>query len=172
VTGAVFVADAEDSASFSCVSDPSFPYEPMRIGSLELAAPSWFADEAANAPWPISLDCPIACTAGLVLLHPHEEPSWFWLVVCVTGAVFFAVAEDSASFDWDTEPPFPGLRTRTERFEFSGLTWVAEERPIAFCVVSALCVDDCTPEPLPVWELPCVVAAVFDASAVEDASFD
>jgi hypothetical protein len=60
VTGAVFVADAEDSASFSCVSDPSFPYDPMRIGSLELEAPSWFADEAANAPWPISLDCPIA----------------------------------------------------------------------------------------------------------------
>jgi hypothetical protein len=86
--------------------------------------------------------------------------------------VFSAFAEDSASFDWDTEPPSPGLRTRTERFEFSGLTWVAEDRPVAFCVVSAFCVEDWTPEPLPAWELPWVVAAVFVASADEDASFD
>ena len=40
MTGAVFIADAEDSALFSCDTDPSLPYEPMRIGSFEFDAPS------------------------------------------------------------------------------------------------------------------------------------
>src|SRR5204863_317194 len=72
-----------------------------------------------------------------------------------------------------TEPPFPGLRTRTERLLFSGLICVAEERPIAFCSVSALCVDDCTPpEPVEDWLAVCVGVAVFVAAAVEAASFD
>ena len=38
--------------------------------------------------------------------------------------------------------------------------------------MSAFCVDDWTPEPAPVWELPCVVGAELVASAVEEASFD
>ena len=109
-------------------------------------------------------------------MHPHEhahgDPRPVWLAVWVTGAVFCAFAEESASFDCETEPPFPGLRTRTERFEFSGCTWVAEERATECCDVSAFCVVDWTPEPLPVWELPCVVGAEFVALAVEDASFD
>ena len=105
-------------------------------------------------------------------MHPHEEPSPFCVAVCVTGAVFCAFAEDSASFDWDTEPPFPGLRTRTERFEFSGWSCFAEDSAVEPCVVSAVCVDDWTPEPLPVWELPWLVVAELLASADEEASFD
>jgi hypothetical protein len=92
--------------------------------------------------------------------------------VCVTGAEFCAFAEDSASFDCDTEPPSPGLKIRTETFEFSGWTCLAEDRAADSCEVSAFWVDDCTPEPLPVCEEPCVVAAVFVASADEEASFD
>ena len=49
MTGAAFVADAEDSASFFCVRDPSLPPEAMRIGSLVFDAPSWVAEEAAAA---------------------------------------------------------------------------------------------------------------------------
>jgi hypothetical protein len=39
---------------------------------------------------------------------------------CVVAAVFAAFADDEASFDWLTAPSLPGLRTRTEMFEFSG----------------------------------------------------
>jgi hypothetical protein len=56
----VFVAEADDSASFFCDTDPSLPYEPMRIGSFEFDAPNWFADEAASAACSTELDCPIA----------------------------------------------------------------------------------------------------------------
>src|SRR5919198_911861 len=171
VTGAVFVAVAVDSASFSWLTEPSLPPEPIRTGSFVFDAPTWKAEDAEPASCPIVLDWSIDCTPGFVV-HPHGEPTPVWLVVCVTGAVFCALAEDVASFDCDTEPPLPGLRTRTERFEFSGLTWVAEDRPIAFCVVSAFCVDDCTPEPPPVCVLPWVVVAVFVALAVEVALFD
>ena len=57
-------------------------------------------------------------------------------------------------------------------FELLGAIWVAEDLASDPCVVSALCVDDWTPEPPPVWELPCVVAAEFEASADEEAVFD
>src|SRR5919198_1163867 len=170
VTGAVFVAVAVDSASFSWLTEPSLPPEPIRTGSFVFDAPTWKAEDAEPASCPIVLDWSIDCTPGFVV-HPHGEPTPVWLVVCVTGAVFCALAEDVASFDCDTEPPLPGLRTRTERFEFSGLTWVAEDRPIAFCVVSAFCVEDCTPEPPPVCVLPWVVVAVFVALAGRGALF-
>src|SRR5579859_5699086 len=110
-------------------------------------------------------------TAEPVPLQPHEEPLCVWIEDWLTGAVFVAWADESAAFDWFTEPPLPGLRTRTDVFELLGLSCVADERPSAPWLVSASCFDDCTPPP-PVWEEPCVVVAEFVASACEVASFD
>src|SRR5262249_19421598 len=89
------------------------------------------------------------------------------------GAEFSALAVEVALLLCETEPLLPGLSTRTPRFELLGAICVAPERARAPCEVPAPCVDDCTPpEPPPLWELACEVAAVFEASAVEVALFD
>src|SRR6266508_142145 len=145
----------------------------MRTGSLTLDGAICVAEDAAFAPCSTLLFWPAACTALPVLAQPQGLPGWLCITDWPTGAVFVAFAEDSASFSCDTEPPLPGLNTRTERFVFSGCTCVAEDAASAPCFVSALCVDDWTPpEPPPVWELPCVVGAELEASADEEASFD
>jgi hypothetical protein len=46
-------------------------------------------------------------------------------------ALFAAVAVESALFDWVTLPSEPGLSTRTEMFEFEGLTCLADEAACA-----------------------------------------
>jgi hypothetical protein len=59
-------------------------------------------------------------TAEPVPAQPHDEPLCVCVAVWLTGAVFVAWADESAVFDCDTEPPFPGLSTRTETFELLG----------------------------------------------------
>jgi hypothetical protein len=73
------------------------------------------------------------------------------LAVCVSGAVFVAVAVEVALFDCVTFPSLPGLRTRTEMFEFDGLSCSAEDAAFAYWPVFASWVEDWTPEPEPLW---------------------
>jgi hypothetical protein len=120
VTGAVFVASAVEVASFDWVTLPSFPQLPMRIESAEFDGWICVADEAAIAPWSTSLFWIPDWTAEPVPLHPHGEPLCVCVAVWLTGAVFVAFAVESAVFDCDTDPPFPGLSTRTETFELLG----------------------------------------------------
>ena len=56
----MFAAEADESASFSCDTEPPPPSEAMRIGSFEFDAPSCVADEAASAACSTELDWPIA----------------------------------------------------------------------------------------------------------------
>jgi hypothetical protein len=86
--------------------------------------------------------------------------------------LFVAFADDATEFDCDTEPPFPGLRTRTEMFELLGAICFAEDRARlpASCRRSASTTGRRPSRPG--LELPCVVVAEFEASADEEAVFD
>jgi hypothetical protein len=122
----VFVAVAEDIASFDCETAPPFPQLSIRIGPLSFVAPTCVAEDKPIASWPISLDWPIACTAGPPW-QPQPEGDWYWVPVCVTGAVFVAVADDAALFDWVSEPSLPPEAMRTGSLVFEAPNWSADE---------------------------------------------
>ena len=126
----MFDAEADDSASFDCETDPPFPLLAMRIGPLSLRAPTCQADESASASCPIQLDWPSACTAGPEE-QPHMEAACCWLPDCVTGAVFEADAFDDTSFDCVSDPSSPQLAMRTGSLTFDAPIWVAEDAAAA-----------------------------------------
>ena len=102
----------------------------MRTGPLSFLAPICQAEESAPACWPIQLDWPSACTAGPDE-QPHGEAACCWLPHCVTGAVFEADAEDSASFFCVSAPSLPPEAMRTGALTFDAPSWVAEDAAAA-----------------------------------------
>src|SRR6476660_8779263 len=154
---ATFDALALEEASFSCLSAPSLPPLAIRTGSAELPNEpphphsdrpgSWSADDAANAPCQIDDCCPSACT---------PLPACVWFPDCVVGALLAAEADDSASFDCDTVPPFPQLAMRIGPLSFVAPICFAEENPAASWPISLDCPSACTagPEEQPQLEGP------------------
>jgi hypothetical protein len=53
------------------------------------------------------------------------------LAVCPVRFALTAVAFDDATFDCETDPPSPGLRTRTEMFWFDGFSCFVAARAAA-----------------------------------------
>jgi hypothetical protein len=167
--GAAFEAAPCDAASFAWETEPAPPVLATAAGSAAFAGADCRVAEPASEPWSPVADWIAACAAEEP--QPHDDGDAVCVAVCVTGAVFAAVAADEAEFVCDTFPSLPGLRTRIESVSFDGSTWVVDEPASAACVVSAACVDDWTPEPLPVWEPVWVVEPLFEAPASDAAVF-
>src|SRR5579862_1493668 len=163
LTGAVFVASADESAVFDCDTEPLLPGLSTRTEMFELLGWSCVADDRPSAPWLVSASCFDDCT-------PPLPP--VWEALCVVVAEFVASAFEVASFDCVTLPSLPGLRTRTEMFELLGSTCLADEAATAVWSVDDPCVADWTPLPPDgaacVWV--CVVGAVFVAAPFDAAS--
>jgi hypothetical protein len=170
VVVAVLPPSARDVALFDWVTGPSLPHEPMRTEVLSFDGWICSAFEAAREPCFVDASCVDDWTPEPPSWHPHDEPAPVWVAVCVVGALLVALALDIAVLDCVTAPPLPGLPIRTEMFEFSGFTCLADERAAAPWCVCASCVEDCTPPPdcVAVW----VVGAVFVAVAFDMALFD
>ena len=132
-------------------------------------APDWLAPDAAAACCWLSADCPTACVP--------EPPAEFWSAVWPVAFAFAAVALDSTLFDCETEPLFPGLRTRTGMFVLLAPLCVAYDSACADWLLSADCPIACVPpahphEPFWVWPADWPVRFAFPAVAFELAVFD
>ena len=77
---------------------------------------SWIVAESAAAACAFCADWPMTCVPEPP--HPQERPAWVWPADCSVPFRLPAAAFEDATFDCDTEPLFPGLRTRTEMFSF------------------------------------------------------
>ena len=75
-------------------------------------------------------------------------------------------------FDCVTEPPPPGLQTRTGEASFDGPNCAAREAARASCSVAACWPSTWIPEPVSLCVPSCVVAARLPAVAEESALFD
>src|SRR6185437_8253774 len=126
---AVFVASAVEVASFDWYTEPSFPQLPIRPGSAVLPNDepphphrdlpgACSADDSANAAWPTFDSWPMAWTPG---------PLCVCVPVWVGTAVFVASADDVASFDCVTLPPWHALHTRTGSAELPAPICFADE---------------------------------------------
>jgi len=84
-----------------------------------------------------------------------------------------ATADDPAAFAWYTDPPPPGLSTRTGDASLLAPNCAASEAATASCSVEACCPSTWIWRPLPASDCEpfCLVAAPFSAAADERASF-
>ena len=71
------------------------------------------------------------------LPHLQEPPAWVWSAVCPVEFALPAAAFDVATFDCETGPLFPGLRTRTEMFSFDAPFCTVRAPARAPCWLSA-----------------------------------
>src|SRR5262245_33693387 len=124
-----------------------------------------------------SADWPMTCSPPL-LPHLQDVPPWSCSAFCFVAFELPASAVDDASFDCETSPSSPGLRTRTAMFSFDGFFCSVVESAAASCSESADCPMTCSP-PLPQQLLPacscsavCSVPFALPADASEDASLD
>jgi len=107
-------------------------------------------------------------------------PACDWSAVWPVQFALPADAFDDAVFDCVTEPPSPGLRTRTVMFLFDGFSCFVAARAPASWSFEADWPMTCSPPPPHLQESPpscacaavCSVAFRLPASAVDDASFD
>jgi len=119
---------ADDVALFDWLTLPSEPGLSTRTGDAVFDGSIWVAPDAASEPCSV----PACWFASWMASAPQPQPpAWDWDAPWVVPARLPAVADDDASFDCDTEPPSPGLRTRIETFEFDGSTCFAADSAAA-----------------------------------------
>ena len=82
--------------------------------------------------------------------HVPPPDDWFCVASWSAELRFDADASESTLFDWDTEPSFPGLPTRTGTFVFDAFVCVANDSAAAACWFAAVWLEDWMPvEPDP-----------------------
>src|SRR6476646_2860240 len=147
---AVLPAFAADAAVFDWVTSPSLPQLPTRTGEAVFPAPepphphgerslpkSCTAPDNAIAAWSVP-----ACWPSTWMPRPpqpHLLPATVWFPVWFVVAALLAFATDDAVFDCLTEPPLPGLSTRTGDASFDAPICFAKDAASAPCSVLASC---------------------------------
>src|SRR6478736_4302882 len=128
------------------------------------------ASDAAIAPWSVSDFCPSTWMA-VPPLQPHV-PAAVWLAFWDVPARLPATAPEPTVLDWLTEPPLPGLSTRTGEASFDAPSCAAADAARAPCAVDASCdaIWIALPEPADC-DPCCDVTAPFSAAALEPAVF-
>src|SRR3954466_5705036 len=96
------------------------------------------------------------------------SPAAVWLPFCDVPARFPATALEPTALDCVTEPPLPGLATRTGDASFDAPCCAAADAARAPCAVDASCdaIWIALPEPA-ACDPCCEVAAPFSAAALE-----
>src|SRR5207342_1361866 len=105
-----FAAVAFEDATLDCETSPSSPGLRTRTEMLLFDGFFCTVPERAAALCSLSADWPISWVP--------PPPAWFWLADCAVPFRLPAAAFEDATFDCETEPLLPGLRTRTEMFSF------------------------------------------------------
>src|SRR5262245_22888655 len=142
----------------------------------------WSCSVAAMAPafCSESADWPMSCSPPLPHLH-LLPPVCDWSAAWPVQLTLPADAFDDAVFDCVTEPPSPGLKTRTVTFEFDGFScFVAAKAPASWSESADWPMACVPPSPPHLQESPpscvcpavCFVAFRLPASAFDDAAFD
>src|SRR3954468_8667132 len=99
-------------------------------------------------------------------------PAAVWLPFCDVPARFPATALEPTALDCETEPPLPGLLTRTGDASFDAPFCTAADAARAPCAVDASCVAIWIALPEPADCEPCCeVPAPLSAVPVEPAAF-
>jgi hypothetical protein len=141
------LASALLSALFDCVTEPPPPGLSTRTGAFVFDAPVCVAAERAAAACSLPADCVAVCTpVDPAPQHAGEVP-----LACACEALwsdefaFDAFALLSTLFDCETEPSFPGLRTRIPTLVLLGWFCTAPDAAPAAWVLVADWSATCTP---------------------------